>query len=67
MKNHTRHKESGLDTHLRESMENDSEFREMFLAEAEKLPAASRRRMRRDLPMAGPVAKYHALAEAPQK
>ncbi len=41
--------ESGLDKFLHESMSEDKKFRALFLAEANKLPQASRARVLRNL------------------
>lgn len=42
-------KESGLDQFLRESMEDDEQFRALFLAEVMKLPISSQLRALRNL------------------
>lgn len=47
MKRHAR-KESGLDKFLRESMEEDEQFRTLFLGEVMKLPIASQLRALRN-------------------
>ena len=47
MMSRTKRKESGLDKFMRESMAEDKQFRALFLAEAVKLPAATRHRLNR--------------------
>ena len=60
-------RESGLDKFLRKSMKRDLKLCDLFLAEVKKLPRDSQTRVLRNFPMTDPVAKYHALAEAPRK